>query len=161
MVEHCLEICGRRNTAYVHDIGTAFHFIAAAEIDTIICSLVLHYIAEWPPVLQEFRRILKPGGRCIISTHHPVNDYIYFNKENYFSKQLIEDEWQGFSPPLHVKYWVRPLQEYIQPLLESGLSLLTLAEPGPSDELKEKDEQRYERLMTQPAFLFFVLQKRE
>ncbi len=72
---------------------------------------------------------------------------------------MVEDEWKGFSKPLQVKYYVRPLWEYIRPFLESRLSLCTISEPMPIDKLRENDRGMYERLAKKPAFLFFVLEK--
>jgi len=41
------------------------------SFDYIICSLVLHYIKDWGPLLAELHRVMKVGGQMFISTHHP------------------------------------------------------------------------------------------
>jgi ubiquinone/menaquinone biosynthesis C-methylase UbiE len=119
----------------------------------------LHYIENWKDILEEFYRILKPGGMVIISTHHPINDFTHFNQEDYFSKRLVEDEWKGFETPIKVKYFVRPLSEYIQPMLDCTLKLRTIAEPQPVATLKDKDEWAFERLRKRPTYLFYILEK--
>ena len=139
MVSHTAKICENRTKAYVHDIAKPFTFIEDNTIDIIICSLVLHYVENWDNTLEEFYRILKAGGRCIVSTHHPINDYTHFNQNDYFSKRLIEDEWKGFEKPIKVRYFVRPLSEYIQPIIECKLKLRNIAEPKPVNTLKRKD----------------------
>lgn len=159
MVSHTAKICDNRIKAYVHDIAKAFTFIEDNEIDVIICSLVLHYVEDWTNPLEEFYRILKVGGKCIISTHHPINDFTHFNQDDYFSKRLIEDEWKGFEKPIKVKYFVRPLSEYIQPMIDCKLKLKSIIEPKPVNILKEKDERMFERLQKRPAFLFYILNK--
>jgi len=159
MIEHTLEVCDNKIAGYVHDISKPFRFVDANSIDVIICSLVLHYLESWDKTLEEFHRMLVPGGKCIISTHHPINDFTHFNKENYFNKSLIEDEWSGFGEPLKVMYFVRPLNEYIQPMVSSNLTLLEIAEPEPDHSLKGIDREMYKRLKTRPAFLFFILEK--
>jgi ubiquinone/menaquinone biosynthesis C-methylase UbiE len=121
--------------------------------------LTLHYVEDWKNPLEEFYRILKVGGMCIISTHHPINDFTHFNQDDYFSKRLIEDEWKGFEKPINVKYFVRPLSEYIQPMLDCKLKLKRIAEPQPADSLKERDERMFARLQKRPCFLFYILNK--
>src|SRR5215467_11527197 len=41
------------------------------EFDDVIASLVLHYLEDWGPALAELRRVLKPGGRLLVSVEHP------------------------------------------------------------------------------------------
>jgi ubiquinone/menaquinone biosynthesis C-methylase UbiE len=38
--------------------------------DDVVASLVLHYLGDWPAVLAEMRRVLRPGGRLIVSVNH-------------------------------------------------------------------------------------------
>lgn len=159
MVEHTVELCNGKNTGFVHDIAEPFDFVKSGSIDVIICSLVLHYVADWTQTLSEFSRILKMGGKCLISTHHPITDFTHFNSDSYHSKRLVEDEWQGFDPPIKVRYWVRPLNEYIQPMIDSKMTLVSVNEPGPKKDLESIDPRMHARLSTRPAFLFFVLKK--
>jgi SAM-dependent methyltransferase len=159
MVEHTLKLCDSKVRGHVHDIAEPMRFIDSDSVDIIICSLVLHYVANWEDTLNEFHRILKKGGKCLVSTHHPINDYMHFNQEDYFLTRLIEDEWKNLGKPLRVKYYVRPLSEYIQPMLSCKLRLAKVAEPMPSAELEELDKAFFNGLKQHPLFLFFVLEK--
>jgi len=160
MVGHTLRVFGGKVRGFVHDIAQPFTFIGDNEVDVIICSLVLHYLENWDDTLGEFHRMLRRGGRCIISTHHPMNDYRKFNQDDYFAKRLVEDEWKKrFPRPVRVKYYVRPLSEYIQPLLACKLRLLKISEPQPSPELVMIDKDTFDGLRTHPVFLFFLLEK--
>src|SRR5829696_4959724 len=40
--------------------------------DDVVASLVLHYLGDWAGPLGELRRVLKPGGRLILSVNHPL-----------------------------------------------------------------------------------------
>ncbi len=44
--------------------------------------------------MDEFYRILKKSGILVFSLHHPFMDFTVFNRENYFLKELLTDEWQ-------------------------------------------------------------------
>ena len=44
--------------------------------DDIVASQVLHYLEDWTPTLAEFRRVLKPGGRLIVSEEHPAATFL-------------------------------------------------------------------------------------
>lgn len=41
--------------------------------DDVVAPLVLHYLQDWGPTLAEVRRVLKPGGRLIVSVEHPIS----------------------------------------------------------------------------------------
>lgn len=159
MVENTVTLCDGKVRGYVHDIAQPFTFLDSASIDVVVCSLVLHYVENWEATLNECHRVLKNGGRCIVSTHHPVNDYRHFNQDCYFSRRLIEDEWINFDPPLQVKYFVRPLSEYIQPMIACKLDLIDVAEPMPIPQLAKLDQAAHDRASKRPLFLFFVLEK--
>ena len=46
---------------------------ADAKFDDVIASLVLHYLEDWAGPLAELRRVLKSGGRLIVSVIHPLS----------------------------------------------------------------------------------------
>jgi ubiquinone/menaquinone biosynthesis C-methylase UbiE len=42
-----------------------------ASVDLITCSLALTHVSEVAPVIAEFARVLRPGGRVVLSDIHP------------------------------------------------------------------------------------------
>ena len=54
----------------VADLGGALSF-PDKGFDDVIASLVLHYLEDWGPALAELRRVLRPGGRLLVSVEHP------------------------------------------------------------------------------------------
>ena len=63
--------------------------IERASVDTVVMSLVLHYIAEPAKALGEAARVVRAGGRLIIV------DMMPHDHEEY--RQQMGHVWQGFS----------------------------------------------------------------
>ncbi|MGW5717857.1 GrpB family protein [Amycolatopsis sp. NPDC003865] len=122
------------------------------SIDVVTASLVLHYVEDWGPALAEFRRVLTPGGLLVFSVHHPGEDWRWFEKENYFELELLEDE---FPPGQRVRFYRRPLSWTFQAVRDAGFAVDKLVEPMPAPEAAETDPKWAENLRTKPRFLYF------
>ncbi|GAB3142149.1 GrpB family protein [Amycolatopsis stemonae] len=122
------------------------------SIDVITASLVLHYVKDWAPMLAEFRRVLEPGGALVFSVHHPGEDWRWFEKENYFELELLEDE---FPPGQRVRFYRRPLSWMFQAVRDAGFAVDSLVEPMPVPEADEADPKWARNLRTKPRFLYF------
>jgi ubiquinone/menaquinone biosynthesis C-methylase UbiE len=55
----------------VAELGSPLPF-PDGTFDDVTASLVLHYLEDWGPALAELRRVLKPGGRLIVSVSSPT-----------------------------------------------------------------------------------------
>jgi SAM-dependent methyltransferase len=44
------------------------------SFDIAVAGLVMHYLRDWVPTLRELRRVLRPDGVFVLSTHHPAVD---------------------------------------------------------------------------------------
>jgi SAM-dependent methyltransferase len=49
--------------------------IPSCSVDVLTCGLALTHVPDLEPVLQEFARVLRPGGTAIVSDVHP--DLLY------------------------------------------------------------------------------------
>jgi ArsR family transcriptional regulator len=65
--------------------------LADAELDAAVLTLVLPYLPEPPRVLREVARVVKPGGRLL------VTDILPHDREGY--RQQLGHHWLGFSEP--------------------------------------------------------------
>ena len=70
MVERARQRLGEDADLHVADLSAPLPF-ADAEFDDVVASLVLHYLEDWSGPLTELRRVLKPGGRLMVSVNHP------------------------------------------------------------------------------------------
>jgi SAM-dependent methyltransferase len=134
----------------VADLSEPLDFIADNTIDGVVSSLVLHYIRDWGPTLREFRRILKPGGWLLLSTHHPAADARRFEPKRYLETELIDDYWEWVGT---VRFFRRPLSTVIQSIADAGFVIEKLVEPLPTEEFRRQKPESYENALRWPEFL--------
>jgi SAM-dependent methyltransferase len=149
---------GDRAVVYRADLTQPLDFAEDASFDGALCPLVLDYIEDWMPVMEQFYRILKPGGWLVFSCGHPMGDWFLASRigaaQRYYDVEMFEYTWKGFGEPYPVvKGYRRPLQDMIGPVLAAGFQLDRLLEPQPVEALREIDPEEYARLDREPAFL--------
>lgn len=134
----------------VADLSEPLDFIADNTMDGIVSSLVLHYIRDWGPTLGEFRRILKPSGWLLFSTHHPAADARRFEPERYIETELIDDYWEWVGT---VRFFRRPLSTVIQSVVDAGFVIEKMVEPLPTEEFRRQKPESYANALRWPEFL--------
>jgi len=146
---------GRRVKVLQADLAEPLSFATDAAFDLVICILVLHYLKDWQPTLAEFHRVLGSTGQLIFSTHHPFSDLELSPTGDYFSTDLIEDEWDIGK----VQFYRRPLSKITQDLFHSGFVIEAISEP---QSIKPPDDvifKAYERTMKTPRRLLVRARK--
>lgn len=126
------------------------------SFDVILSSLAFHYIQDFPPLVANLSRWIKPGGRLVFSVEHPVftaygtqdwyydadGNILHFPVDNYYYEGRREAVFLGETV---IKYH-RTLTTYLNTLLQNGWELLQVVEPQPPEEMLElegmKDEMR-------------------
>lgn len=142
------------------DLSQPIPFLKNNSFDCVIISMVLHYIKDWRVTLAELYRVMKKGGRLVISTLHPFAIYQYLKLPSYFDLKLVEDTWGSSGPhPFKVRYYVRPMHEVLRPIIQSKFKIISIDEPLPDEKCKELSPETYQSLMERPGFLFIVLEK--
>lgn len=147
---------GSRAQLVVADLAGPLPF-ADDSFDLIVASLVLHYLRDWEPVLTELRRVLRPAGRLVMSTHHPAMDWQAHSPDDYFAVKQVTETWKKAGTSYPVTFWRRPLRSMTGAIAAAGFAIHRLEEPHPEPSLRELDPKDHLRLSTQPAFLFFEL----
>jgi len=128
--------------------------------DDVVVSQALHYLKDWNPTLAEFRRILKPGGRLIVSEEHPsatfLADRLSGGDSEYFGVRARNEELNLGGQSAHLVFWDRPLHAMIDAFTAAGFRITTISEPAPS---AAAYEQFPEEFANRPSgrFLAFLL----
>jgi SAM-dependent methyltransferase len=136
--------------ARVANLAEPLGFLPDGSVDGVVSPLVLHYLEDWRPTLREMRRVLKPGGWILLSTHHPGADAAHFPDSPYFETSLVEDDWKWVGK---VKFFRRPLTEVTSALTDVGFVIDRLVEPMPTDAFRAIEPDTYQRLLERPEFL--------
>lgn len=144
----------------VADLGQPLQF-ADEAFDDVVSSLVLHYLRDWTAPLAELRRVLKPGGRLILSVNHPIVYKLMDPSADYFAMTQFSDEFifNGQSAVLTV--WHRPLQAMTDAFTRAGFRLSAISEPPASpDTPRELLPPHLGDRTVFLSFIFFVLEAR-
>ncbi len=148
------------NTAELFEANLAAPLpFADSAFDRVLAALVLHYIEDWSKALRELRRVLVPGGKLVISTHHPFCDHLLAGGHDYFGTFQLDDCWEKGGETLEMRYWRRPLHAMTEALSAAGFIIDVISEPRPLPEARERFPADYQLLSTQPQFLFFAVHR--
>ncbi|MFD6287611.1 class I SAM-dependent methyltransferase [Streptomyces sp. NPDC060205] len=143
---------------HVADLSDRLPFEDGA-FDDVIASLVLHYLEDWGPTLDELRRVLRPGGRLIMSVDHPVNAYTLRNpRPDYFATTSYTFDWLLDGQSIPMRLWRKPLHAMIDAFTTAGFRLSVLSEPQPDPAARALFPDGFRDLSTTPCFLFFVVE---
>jgi SAM-dependent methyltransferase len=160
MLEQARRRLGDDADLLVAELGQPLPYPDAA-FDDVVASLVLHYLEDWGPALTELRRVLKPGGRLIVSVDHPFAIVGLQRAEgrevDYFATYSWTEEWSmGGQTVVPMRFWNRPLHAMTDAFTAAGFRISVISEPDPVPEARELFPELAEkpRLL---CFLFFVL----
>jgi SAM-dependent methyltransferase len=126
--------------------------------DLIVCALAIHYASDRAAACAEFCRVLRPGGAAVISTQHPVMDWLR-KGGSYFETTLETDMWHTPSGDQPVHFWREPLSALCAAATDAGFLIEKVIEPVPAETMRERHPEDYERLNREPGFLILRLLK--
>ncbi len=139
----------------VHDLNRPIDWLRDGSFDRAVMALVIHHLQDRALVLSETYRLLRSGGRLVVSTHHPTSDWHRLGG-SYFEVERISEVWQD---KLGVTYWRQPLQATCDEFVEAGFLIERIVEPRPSAAVRARSPETYEKLSEVPAFIVFSLLK--
>ncbi|MEV6109156.1 methyltransferase domain-containing protein [Streptomyces sp. NPDC051940] len=141
---------------HVADLNEPLPF-ADGAFDAVVSSLVFHYLEDWGPALAEIRRVLRPGGRLVVSVQHPFVDYAIQNpRPDYHATTSYSDEWTYDGQSFPLTFWRRPLHAMTDALTAAGFRLDRVSEPKPDPAARELFPDDFDAASTKISFLILV-----
>lgn len=129
------------------------------DFDVAVASLVLHYLEDWAAPLAELRRVLRPGGRLVVSVPHPAAYLVNHPDADYFAVTQYSETFTFSGREAALTYWHRPLHAMTDAFTAAGYRIAVVSEPPyavdtPPELLPPElgDRQAF------VCFLFFVLE---
>jgi SAM-dependent methyltransferase len=126
--------------------------------DLIVCALAIHYAADRAAAFAELHRVLRPGGAAVVSTQHPVMDWLR-KGGSYFQATLETDIWRTPSGDQPVHFWREPLSALCTAATDAGFLIGKLIEPVPAETMRDRYPEDYAKLSREPGFLVLRLVK--
>jgi SAM-dependent methyltransferase len=161
MIELARRRLGGDADLQVADLGSALPF-PDDTFDDVTASLVLHYLEDWGPALAELRRVLRPGGRLIVSVEHPFAITLMHReagrKADYFATSNRTEEWTMGGQTARMSFWDRPLHAMTGAFTAAGFRIAVISEPAPAPAARELFPDVIAAKPRFLCFLFFVLQ---
>jgi ubiquinone/menaquinone biosynthesis C-methylase UbiE len=131
MVELARQRLGEDAAVRVANLGAALPYPDDA-FDVVVASLSLHYVEDWVSALAELRRVLRPGGRLIVSIIHPTVYAIVYPEADYFALTQYSEDYDFGEGKVWMTYWHRPLQDVINSFIDAGFAIRAVTEPPPA-----------------------------
>jgi SAM-dependent methyltransferase len=162
MVELARARLGDRAQIIQADLAGPLPF-ADDAFDLVVCALAIHYVRDALAPLREFHRVLRPGGRAVLSTQHPAADWLR-KGGSYFDVREETDVWEGGEftredGSFTVRFWRRPLTVLCADAAAAGFYIERLVEPVPTDEVRRRWPDDWQTLAREPGFLALRLAK--
>lgn len=126
--------------------------------DLVVCALAIHYASDRAASFAEFFRVLRPGGAAVVSTQHPVMDWLR-KGGSYFQTVLETDIWHTPAGDQPVQFWREPLSALCTAATDAGFLIEKLIEPVPAESMRERYPEDYQKLSREPGFLILRLIK--
>lgn len=158
MIELARQRLGADADLHVGDLGERLPFDDNA-FDDVVASLCLHYLEDWAPPLAELRRVLRPGGRLILSVPHPSAYLVNYPDSDYFAVTQYSETFNFAGQEGTLTYWHRPLHAMTDAFTNAGFRISVVSEPPyASDTPREILPPALEDKRAFICFLFFVLE---
>lgn len=155
---------------YRVDSVTELSSLKDRSIDRIVSNYVLMDLPNFEAAIQQFHRVLKPGGDALLVISHPCFPRKYRKNHSGHSvcveweKPYMEDHviqsppCPGFSEEFVAFH--RPISKYWKVFKETGFDVAAILEPTISEKIEQElNSDAKERLSAHPRSMIFVICK--
>ena len=153
MIELAHARLGERARFRVHDLAEPLAWAADGSFDLAVMALVIHHVDDRVALLREVHRVLRPGGHLVLSTHHPMADWLRLGG-SYFDVAPVEEVWRD---DWVVRFWRLPLDATSAEIAAAGFLVERIVEPRPSEELARRFPEVHAKMAERPSFILFRL----
>src|SRR6202034_72539 len=105
--------------------------------DLVVCALAIHYASDRTAAFAEFCRVLRPGCAAVVSTQHPVMDWLR-KGGSYFQATLETTMWRMQPGDERVPFWHDPLSALCPAATDAGSFMGKVTEPVPAETMRER-----------------------
>jgi SAM-dependent methyltransferase len=157
MVRIAARAAGERGTFARHDLELPLPF-ADASFDVAVMALVYHHLYARRQVLAELRRVVRPGGRLLVSTTHPMSEQRWLGG-SYYEGGRVDAPVGGPGSRYTISFERMTVEMFVNEMLDGGFVLERLVEPRPSAALRDVDPERFEQLDVKATVLAVALRR--
>jgi ubiquinone/menaquinone biosynthesis C-methylase UbiE len=107
--------------------------------DLAISACAMAFVKDLRTAFKEVFRILKPGGKFIVSVMHPMQyiidgdkDTMFFNSAYPFNSRLLRWTWDFDDRSIPFQHYLRSISEYHNSLVQTGFVIKEILEPKPT-----------------------------
>jgi ubiquinone/menaquinone biosynthesis C-methylase UbiE len=107
--------------------------------DLALSACAIAFVKKLDLALAEIYRILKPGGRFVLSVMHPMQYIIdgeegtmYFNSAYPFSARVLKWSWDFPGKSIPFQHYLRSISDYHNALVKAGFTVKRIVEPEPT-----------------------------
>lgn len=145
MIAEATDRYGDRATFLVADLREPHDAFEAQSFDLVVSQLVLEHVEDWRTPMAEFERVLRPGGRLVVSCDHPFTTYFVIEHEDpeigsadateadYYQVERYDRVWGEGDDRIEIPCYRRSLRGVLGPVFEAGFVLEDLREPRPPE----------------------------
>jgi len=94
--------------------------LRSGSVDACVCALVLCHLPDLKPALRELARVLRPGGRLVVSDPHGRGEYA--GGQGFYGAG-------GITRPRYIRNYHRQASEWIAAFGDSGFAIESCHEP--------------------------------
>ena len=134
--------------------------LADASFDLAVMALVYHHVHARQQLLAELRRVLRPGGRLLVSTTHPMSEQRWLGG-SYYEGGRVDAPVGGPGSGYTINFERMTVETFVNELLDGGFVLERLLEPRPSPALRDADPERFAVLDVKATVLTVALRRPE